>query len=103
MTTLTSKDILSKIDFNKFHGLVPAIVQHADNGVVLMVGFMNQDALDRTLKEQQVIFWSRTKNRLWKKGETSGNFLNVVSLAADCDNDSVLIQARPTGPVCHTG
>jgi phosphoribosyl-AMP cyclohydrolase / phosphoribosyl-ATP pyrophosphohydrolase len=69
----------------------------------LMIGFMNENALKRTIEEQQVVFWSRTKQRLWKKGETSGNYLDVVSLQPDCDNDSLLVKARPRGPVCHTG
>ena len=91
------------LNFQKLDGLVPAIVQDSVNGTVLMLGFMNQDALDRTLAEKRVTFWSRTQRRLWTKGETSGNYLNVVSLHADCDNDALLILARPTGPVCHTG
>jgi phosphoribosyl-ATP pyrophosphohydrolase/phosphoribosyl-AMP cyclohydrolase len=92
-----------QIDFAKMNGLVPAVVQHSDDGTVLMVGFMNKEALDRTVKERQVVFWSRSKQRLWKKGETSGNFLDVVSIDRDCDNDALLITASPRGPVCHTG
>jgi len=91
------------LNFDKLNGLVPAVVQDADSGDVLMVGFMNQDALDRTLQEKRVTFWSRSKQRLWMKGETSGNVLHLVSLHHDCDNDALLILARPDGPVCHTG
>ena len=91
------------LNFDKLNGLLPAVVQHADRGDVLMLGFMNQEALDRTLREKRVTFWSRSKQRLWIKGETSGNYLNVVSLHHDCDNDALLILARPAGPVCHTG
>jgi phosphoribosyl-ATP pyrophosphohydrolase/phosphoribosyl-AMP cyclohydrolase len=95
--------MINKLNFDKMDGLVPAIIQDAENGLVLMTGFMNRDALQQTLSEKQVVFWSRTRQRLWKKGETSGNFLDVVSLSTDCDNDAVLIKARPRGPVCHTG
>ncbi len=91
------------LNFDKLNGLLPAVVQHAERGDVLMLGFMNQEALDWTLREKRVTFWSRSKQRLWMKGETSGNYLNVVSLHPDCDNDALLILARPTGPVCHTG
>lgn len=91
------------IDFAKLNGLVPAVVQHAENGVVLMVGFMNRDALAQTLRDCRLTFWSRSKQRLWQKGETSGHVLSLVSITADCDNDSLLIQALPSGPVCHTG
>lgn len=92
-----------KIDFQKMGGLVPAVVQDAKTLKVLMLGFMNQEALVKTQESGKVTFFSRTKNRLWTKGETSGNFLEVVSIAADCDNDSLLIKANPVGPVCHTG
>ena len=92
-----------KIDFEKVDGLVPAVIQDADSNIVLMLGYMNQEALDITLDTKKVTFFSRTKNRLWTKGETSGNFLNVISLTVDCDNDTVLVKARPVGPVCHTG
>jgi phosphoribosyl-ATP pyrophosphohydrolase/phosphoribosyl-AMP cyclohydrolase len=95
--------MIDTLNFNKMDGLVPAIIQDADNGLVLMTGFMNRDALQQTISEKQVVFWSRTKQRLWKKGETSGNFLDVVSLSTDCDKDAVLVKARPRGPVCHTG
>jgi len=91
------------LDFNKMNGLVPAIIQDDKTQKVLMLGFMNEEAYDKTLKTGKVTFWSRTKNALWTKGETSGNFLNVVSIKADCDNDTLLIKVNPDGPVCHTG
>lgn len=91
------------IDFEKCGGLVPAIVQDAITKNVLMLGYMNQEALDKTLKSKKVTFWSRSRNCLWTKGETSGNFLNVVSIKNDCDNDTLLIRVHPEGPVCHTG
>ena len=92
------------IDFSKYaDGLVPAIVQDQQTGKVLMLGFMNQEAVDATMSQQKVTFFSRTKNRLWTKGEESGHFLNLVSMQLDCDQDTLLIQANPNGPVCHTG
>lgn len=92
------------IDFTKYaDGLVPAIVQDANTKNVLMLGFMNQAAVDATLSLQKVTFFSRSKNRLWTKGEESGNSLNYISMALDCDQDTILIQANPVGPVCHTG
>jgi phosphoribosyl-ATP pyrophosphohydrolase/phosphoribosyl-AMP cyclohydrolase len=92
------------INFTKYaDGLVPAIVQDANTKTVLMLGFMNQAAIDATLAEGKVTFYSRSKNRLWTKGEESGNFLNYISMAVDCDQDSLLIQASPEGPVCHMG
>ncbi|MDB2556098.1 bifunctional phosphoribosyl-AMP cyclohydrolase/phosphoribosyl-ATP diphosphatase HisIE [Flavobacteriaceae bacterium] len=92
------------IDFNKNpDGLVPAIIQDAKTKNVLMLGYMNQDALDKTQQIQQVTFFSRTKNRLWTKGEESGNFLNLVDIKLDCDNDTLLIQVNPVGPTCHKG
>ena len=92
------------INFSKYaDGLVPAIVQDANTKSVLMMGFMNQEAVDATLSQQKVTFFSRSKSRLWTKGEESGNFLNFVSMAVDCDNDTLLIQANPVGPVCHNG
>jgi phosphoribosyl-AMP cyclohydrolase / phosphoribosyl-ATP pyrophosphohydrolase len=94
---------ITKIDFTKQGGLVPCIVQDYATGMVLMLGFMNEDALTKTLKEKKVTFYSRVKKRLWTKGETSGNFLELVDLMPDCDNDTILIKARPRGPVCHTG
>ncbi len=92
------------INFDKLgNGLVPAIIQDAETSKVLMLGFMNQEAFEKTEKEGKVTFFSRTKNRLWTKGEESGNFLNVVSIAVDCDNDTLLIKVNPVGPVCHKG
>lgn len=84
-------------------GLVPAVVQDVADGTVLMVGFMNSEAVSRTLSSGDVWFWSRSRSALWHKGETSGNYLRVIEVAADCDNDTVLIQVRPEGPTCHTG
>jgi phosphoribosyl-AMP cyclohydrolase / phosphoribosyl-ATP pyrophosphohydrolase len=95
--------VIDQLNFSKLNGLVPAIVQDARTMQVLMVGFMNREAVERTLADKRVTFWSRTKQRLWQKGETSGNFLAVVSLHPDCDHDSLLIYANPCGPVCHTG
>lgn len=91
------------IDFSKFNNLVPCIVQDAKTMRVLMLGFMNEEAYKKTVDEKRVVFFSRTKNRLWMKGETSGNFLDVVEIITDCDNDTLLIKATPRGPVCHTG
>lgn len=85
------------------HGLVPAVVQHWLDGTVLMVAFMNREALDRTLETRGVHFWSRSRNRLWEKGETSGNRLRLKGLSLDCDRDVLLVQAEPQGPTCHTG
>ena len=92
-----------KIDFSKDNGLVPAIIQDATTKNVLMLGYMNQDAYDKTMKTGKVTFFSRSKNRLWTKGEESGNFLELVSIANDCDDDSLLIKVNPAGPTCHTG
>ena len=92
------------VDFSKYaDGLVPAIVQDSHTKVVLMLGFMNKEALNLTLETNKVTFYSRTKKRIWTKGEQSGNFLLVESILTDCDNDTLLIKARPVGPVCHTG
>jgi phosphoribosyl-ATP pyrophosphohydrolase/phosphoribosyl-AMP cyclohydrolase len=92
-----------KIDFSKAGGLIPVIIQDNNTLQVLMVGYMNEEAFEKTRKEKKVTFYSRSKNRLWTKGETSGNFLFVKEIQSDCDNDSVLIKADPAGPVCHTG
>lgn len=92
-----------KIDFNKANGLVPVVIQDNNTLQVLMVGYMNEEALLITEKEGKVTFFSRSKNRLWTKGETSGNYLYVEDILSDCDNDSILIKIRPAGPVCHTG
>src|SRR5664280_759138 len=91
------------IDFSKGNGLVPVVIQDYKTLQVLMVGYMNEEALIKTRKEKKVTFFSRSKNRLWTKGETSGNYLDVVEISADCDNDSILIKVNPAGPVCHTG
>ena len=93
-----------KIDFEKFeNGLVPAIIQDSKTGKVLMLGYMNKESLAKTREENRVVFYSRSKRRLWMKGEESGNYLHVVDILVDCDNDAILIKAVPTGPVCHTG
>ncbi|ARS34869.1 bifunctional phosphoribosyl-AMP cyclohydrolase/phosphoribosyl-ATP diphosphatase HisIE [Pontibacter actiniarum] len=92
-----------ELDFEKAGGLVPAVIQDNLTGQVLMLGYMSQEALDKTRQEGLVTFFSRSKNRLWTKGETSGNTLEVVSIARDCDNDSLLIKVKPNGPTCHTG
>jgi phosphoribosyl-ATP pyrophosphohydrolase/phosphoribosyl-AMP cyclohydrolase len=91
------------LNFEKAGGLIPAVIQDNTTQEVLMLGFMDQAAFDKTEREKVVTFFSRTKNRLWTKGETSGNFLHVVSIQADCDQDTILIKANPEGPVCHTG
>jgi len=95
--------MIDKLNFGKLNGLVPAIIQDASSSQVLMVGFMNRDAVAKTIEERLVTFWSRTKSRLWQKGETSGSTLAVVSISIDCDGDALLIRAHPAGPVCHTG
>ncbi|MGE4586337.1 MAG: bifunctional phosphoribosyl-AMP cyclohydrolase/phosphoribosyl-ATP diphosphatase HisIE [Mangrovibacterium sp.] len=94
---------IEKLDYNKQGGLIPAIIQDHTTGKVLMLGYMNEEALARTKETGKVTFYSRSKQRLWTKGEESGNFLHLVSLAADCDRDSLLVQVNPAGPVCHTG
>ncbi len=92
------------LDFEKYaDGLIPAIVQDAETRTVLMLGFMNADAIEETRRSGRVTFFSRSKHRLWTKGETSGNHLDVVSICTDCDGDTLLIKAKPVGPVCHTG
>ena len=92
-----------KIDFEKMGGLVPAIIQDATTRNVLMLGFMNEEAYQKTLDTKHVTFWSRTRNTLWTKGETSGHFLNLVDMKIDCDNDTLLVRVNPVGPTCHTG
>lgn len=94
---------LERLDWGKSAGLIPAIVQDARSGSVLMLGYMNREALASTQVSGRVTFWSRSKRRLWTKGETSGNFLEVSAIAADCDGDTILILARPLGPACHLG
>jgi phosphoribosyl-AMP cyclohydrolase / phosphoribosyl-ATP pyrophosphohydrolase len=91
------------IDFNKSNGLVPVIVQDYTTLQVLMLGYMNEEAFSKTETQGKVTFFSRSKNRLWTKGETSGNFLQVKEIKIDCDNDTILIKAMPTGAICHTG
>ncbi|AKU62536.1 phosphoribosyl-ATP pyrophosphatase [Aggregatibacter aphrophilus] len=92
-----------EINWQKINNLLPVIVQHATTCEVLMLGYMNPEALEKTLAEKKVTFFSRTKNRLWTKGETSGNFLHVVDMSLDCDQDALLILADPVGLTCHTG
>ena len=92
-----------KIDFEKMDGLVPAIIQDATTKNVLMLGFMNEEAYKKTIETGHVTFWSRSRQTLWTKGETSGHFLNLVSIKNDCDNDTLLVRVNPVGPTCHTG
>lgn len=94
---------MKKMDFKKGSGLVPAIIQDCQTGSVLMLGYMNEEALAQTLSTGKVVFFSRSKGRLWQKGESSGNFLEVVSVCEDCDQDALLIRVKPKGPTCHTG
>lgn len=96
-------EIISKADWDKGNGLLPAIVQNPDNGQVLMLGYMNAAALEETIEGGNVTFFSRSKQRLWLKGESSGNFLKLVDVRIDCDYDALLVMARPVGPTCHTG
>lgn len=91
------------IDFDKGNGLVPAIIQDAETKNVLMLGYMNREALDKTLETKKVTFWSRSRNQPWTKGETSGNFLDLIDIKSDCDNDTLLVKVHPHGPTCHTG
>lgn len=92
-----------KINFDKLNGLVPCVVQDANTNRVLMLGFMNEEAYEKTLRERIVTFYSRTKQRLWTKGETSGNSLELVDILVDCDEDTLLVKVNPKGPTCHTG
>jgi phosphoribosyl-ATP pyrophosphohydrolase/phosphoribosyl-AMP cyclohydrolase len=92
-----------QLNFEKLNGLVPAVVQDVSTLKVLMVGFMNEEALEKTIETGKVTFFSRLENRLWTKGEESGNFLTVVEILTDCDDDTILVKADPAGPVCHTG
>lgn len=94
---------IKMIDFNKSNGLIPAVIQDSETLQVLMLGYMNEEALQKTVKEGKVTFYSRSKQRLWTKGEESGNFLEIISIKNDCDNDTLLIQVIPEGPTCHTG
>ncbi len=93
--------LTEQLDWEKTDGMMPAIVQHAVSGEVLMLGYMNKEALEKTEATGKVTFYSRTKQRLWTKGETSGNVLNVVSITPDCDNDTLLVLVNPIGPTCH--
>ena len=92
-----------QINISSAHGLIPAIIQDAETKNVLMLGYMNEESLQKTIDTQKVTFFSRSKQRLWTKGEESGNFLELVSIKNDCDGDTLLIQAKPVGPTCHTG
>ena len=94
---------MMKIDFDKMGGLVPAIIQDAVTKNVLMLGFMNEEAYQKTIDTKKVTFWSRTRNCLWTKGETSGNYLNLVDIKLDCDHDTLLVKVHPQGPTCHLG
>ncbi len=94
---------MKNLNWSKMNNLIPAIIQDFATSKVLMLGYMNQAALDKTLETKKVTFFSRSKDRLWTKGETSGNFLEFVSAQPDCDNDAILIKAKPVGPTCHTG
>lgn len=96
-------EILQNIDYSKLNGLIPAIIQDAQTYKVLMLGFMNEEAYKKTIETGKVTFFSRTKNRLWIKGEESGHYLNVVEILPDCDNDTLLIKVNPVGATCHTG
>jgi phosphoribosyl-ATP pyrophosphohydrolase/phosphoribosyl-AMP cyclohydrolase len=93
----------ANLDWDKNDGLLPAIVQHADSGAVLMMAYMNRAALSETLTSRRVTFWSRSKQRLWTKGESSGHYLDLQSVSADCDGDTLLVLAHPRGPACHRG
>lgn len=93
----------SKLDFDKLNGLIPAVIIDNSTEQVLMLGFMNREALDETLDTGLVTFYSRSRSELWTKGETSGNYLNIVNIKPDCDNDTLLVYCEPTGPTCHTG
>jgi phosphoribosyl-AMP cyclohydrolase / phosphoribosyl-ATP pyrophosphohydrolase len=94
---------ITKLDFTKSNGLMPCIAQDASTQTVLMLGYMNKEALEKTFSEKRLTFFSRTKNRLWTKGETSGNYLNLVDCLMDCDQDTLLFKVNPVGPACHTG
>ncbi|AFE57960.1 UNVERIFIED_ORG: phosphoribosyl-ATP pyrophosphohydrolase/phosphoribosyl-AMP cyclohydrolase [Rahnella aquatilis] len=102
-TGLLTDEQISQLDWEKVDNLMPAIIQHAVSGEVLMLGYMNQEALGVTQSSGKVTFYSRTKERLWTKGETSENYLNVVSITPDCDNDTLLVLVNPVGPTCHKG
>ena len=103
MISKKMEDIINKINFNKSNGLVPVIVQDQHTFKVLMLGYMNKEALQKTLESRLVTFFSRSKQRLWTKGESSGNHLQLIDIKVDCDGDTLLVRALPNGPVCHTG
>lgn len=94
---------ISKIQFDKLNGIVPCVIQDSNTRTVLMLGFMTEEALRKTIAEKRVTFYSRTKKRLWTKGESSGNYLDLDDIKIDCDNDTLLVSVRPNGPTCHTG
>jgi len=96
-------ELINQIDFSKSDGLAPVIIQDVQTQKVLMLGYMNKESIEKTLEEKRVCFYSRSKKRLWTKGESSGNYLNFISMSLDCDQDSLLIKVNPVGPVCHTG
>ncbi|HEY4513760.1 MAG TPA: bifunctional phosphoribosyl-AMP cyclohydrolase/phosphoribosyl-ATP diphosphatase HisIE [Candidatus Paceibacterota bacterium] len=98
-----NKKIIEKIDWKKGDGLIPAVVQDNSSGTVLMLGYVNKESLEKSIESGEVWFWSRSKGRLWKKGETSGNVLKLVDIKVDCDFDALLIKANPTGATCHLG
>lgn len=100
---LNMKIDISKLNFDKLNGLIPAIIVDYNNNQVLMLGFMNEESLNKTIKTNNVTFYSRTRNSLWTKGETSGNYLKLIDILTDCDNDTLLVYAEPQGPTCHTG
>ena len=95
--------MIESLDFSKGNGLMPVIVQDSETSAVLMLGYMNKESVEKTIQDKKVTFWSRSKERLWQKGESSENYLHYVSMEKDCDSDSLLIQAIPEGPTCHTG
>ncbi|PPA31707.1 bifunctional phosphoribosyl-AMP cyclohydrolase/phosphoribosyl-ATP diphosphatase [Aeromonas jandaei] len=102
-TSASARPLADQLDWEKCDGMIPAIIQHAASGEVLMQGFMTREALEKTQSTGQVTFFSRSKQRLWTKGESSGNVLNLVTISTDCDQDSLLIAANPVGPTCHKG
>jgi len=101
--TMNYKELIDKIDYNKGEGLIPAIIQDVQTQKVLMLGYMNKASLTKTLEDKRVCFYSRSRQCLWTKGESSGNYLNFINMSLDCDQDSLLIKVKPEGTVCHTG
>ncbi|MAF79630.1 phosphoribosyl-AMP cyclohydrolase [bacterium] len=100
---MSPEKLLKEVDFSKLNGLIPAVTQDKKTKEILMLGFMNKEALEKTLQEKRVTYFSRTRNSLWTKGETSGNVQAVKEISLDCDNDSLLIKVKQKGNVCHTG